>query len=267
MKEFGLQLYSIRHHFTCEEDTRESFRIMKDCGYTHAQTAGTYSYMSPEKFKELADEYGIELMGTHYDWDLICNDIEGTARYHKAIGAKYIGIGGATLGNTKEEILSFIDKFNNLAKIYVEDYGFEALTYHNHTQEFCKIDGKTRMDWLIEGFDKRYTGFVLDSLWAQLGGENVCELIEKMGKSVVCVHLKDLTPNHKYKLENGKTLYAFPRLIEVGEGNMKFEGIIRTAEKYGCRYFTVEDEYYSTGESYDSIRISAKNIREKYLEK
>ena len=41
MKEFGLQLYSIRDHFTTPEDTRESFKRMGECGYSHAQTAGT----------------------------------------------------------------------------------------------------------------------------------------------------------------------------------------------------------------------------------
>jgi sugar phosphate isomerase/epimerase len=269
MKEFGLQLYSIDNHFTCEEDTRESFRIMKECGYTHAQTAGTYDYISPEKFRALADEYGIKLMGTHYEWDLICNDVEGTAKYHKTIGAEYIGIGGTSFGTppSKERLLNFIDKFNEMAKIYVEDYGFKALTYHNHVKEFRKIEGRTIMEWLIEGLDKRYTGFVLDSLWAHLGGENVCELIDAMGERVVCVHLKDLDPCHTYLLENGRKLTTMPKLIEVGEGNMKFKGIIKAAEKYGCKYFTVEDEYYTTGESYDSIRTSAKNIKEKFLDK
>ena len=50
MKEFGLQIYSIRDHFTTPEDTRESFRRMKEYGYSHAQTAGTYSYMPAEDF-------------------------------------------------------------------------------------------------------------------------------------------------------------------------------------------------------------------------
>ena len=48
---------------------------------------------------------------------------------------------------------------------------------------------------------------------------------------------------------------------------MKFEGIILTAEACGCQYFTVEDEHHTTGESYDSIRISAENIKKKLLEK
>ena len=39
MKHFGLQIYSIRDHFTTEEDTREAFLEMKKMGYSYAQTA------------------------------------------------------------------------------------------------------------------------------------------------------------------------------------------------------------------------------------
>lgn len=269
MKEFGLQLYSIRDHFTTVEDTRESFRRMKECGYSHGQTAGTYSYISPEEFRALADEFGIELMGTHYNWDLICNDVEGTVKYHRTIGAKYIGIGSMPSGVRKDKaaLLAFIDKFNEMAKIYVEQYGFEKLTYHNHSFEFVKLEGKNVMDYLIEGLDPKYTAFVLDSFWAHVGGEDVRALLERLNGRVVCVHLKDLDPCYKYELADGKTMGYLPKRIEVGCGNMKFEGIIRTAEACGCRYFTVEDEHYSTGESYDSMRISAENIKAKFLEK
>ena len=61
MKHFGLQLYSIRDHFTTEEDTREAFLEMKKMGYSYAQTAGTYDYITAEKFARYAKEAGIEI--------------------------------------------------------------------------------------------------------------------------------------------------------------------------------------------------------------
>lgn len=268
MKEFGLQLYSIRDHFTNAEDTRESFKRMKDCGYSHAQTAGKYSYIAPAEFRALADEYGIELMGTHYSWTAICENVEETIAYHKTIGATYIGIGSmpSDARNSKEALLAFIDKFNEMAKVYVEA-GFKALTYHNHSFEFVKIEGKTIMDYLIDGLDPKYTAFVLDSFWAHVGGEDVRALIERLNGRIACVHLKDLDPCFRYELADGSHMSYLPKRIEVGCGNMKFEGIIKTAEACGCKYFTVEDEHYTTGESYDSMRISAENIKAKFLEK
>jgi sugar phosphate isomerase/epimerase len=266
MKEFGLQLYSIRDHFTNAEDTRESFRRMKEYGYTHAQTAGTYSYISPENFRALANEYGIRIMGTHYDWKLICGDVPGTVRYHRILGAPYIGIGSmpSEARSSKAALLQFIAKFNEMARIY-KGYGFK-MTYHHHSFEFVKLEGKTIMDYLIEYLDPDCTMFVIDTYWAQVGGADVRALLERLNGRVADVHLKDLSACHKYLLANGKTLSNLPERIEVGCGTMNFKGIIETAEKCGCIYFTVEDEVYSTGESWDSMRISAENIKATLLE-
>ena len=207
MKEFGLQLHSIRDHFTTPEETRESFRRMREYGYSHAQTAGTYSYISAEAFKALADEYGIELMGTHCKWELFCNEAERMLRYHKALGVSYAGIGHMprALRQSKESILVFIDRFNQIARSYVEE-GFRALTYHHHSFEFMRIDEKTMMDYLIEGLDPRYTAFVVDTFWAQVGGEDVRAFIERLKGRIACVHLKDLDPCYYYKLADGTAM-------------------------------------------------------------
>ena len=266
MKEFGLQLYSIRDHFTDAENTRESFRRMKECGYTHAQTAGTYSYIAPEELRALANEFGIRIMGTHYSWELICNDVPGTVRYHKILGSSLIGIGSmpSEARKTKSGLLTFIAKFNEMARIY-KQYGFK-MTYHHHSFEFVKIEGKRIIDYLIEYLDPTCTMFVIDTYWAQVGGADVRGLLERLNGRVADVHLKDLQPCFKYALANGKTLGNLPERIEVGCGSMDFRSIIDTAEACGCQYFTVEDEVYSTGESWDSMRISAENIKATLLE-
>ena len=240
---------------------------LKKMGYDYVQTAGTYDYITPEEFAKYAKDAGIEICGTHYNWDLIRNDVEGTIRYHEILGTTNVGIGGMPMAarDDIEGLNAFIDEFNRMARIYHER-GFK-LTYHNHSFEFRKIDGKTIMDYLIEGLDPRYTAFVLDSFWAHIGGEDVRALIERLNGRVTCVHLKDLDPCYKYELADGTTISYLPKRVEVGCGNMKFEGIIKTAEACGCKYFTVEDEHYSTGESYDTMKISADNIKAKFLEK
>ena len=268
MKKFGLQIYSIRDHFTTEEDTAASFAKMKEYGYTQAQTAGTYSYISPEKFRALADENGIEIVGTHYDWNLICNDMEGTIAYHRTLGTTNIGIGGmpGEARGTKEGLFAFIDKFNEMAKIYGE-HGFK-LTYHNHSFEFVKLeDGKTLFDHLIEKFDPVNAGFVIDVCWLHLGGADIYDILERLEGRIVMLHLKDVAACRPIKTEGGGVIGHLPERIEVGCGNINFARIIPAAEKIGCHLFVVEDEIYSTGESYDSVRISAENIIAKFLEK
>ena len=267
MKHFGLQIYSIRDHFTTEEDTREAFIEMKKMGYSYAQTAGTYDYITAEKFAQYAKEAGIEICGTHYNWELIKNDVEGTIAYHKILGTTNIGIGGMPMSarGDLEGLNAFINEFNALAKVYAA-HGFK-LTYHNHSFEFKKLpDGKTLFDHLVEKLDTETTSFVLDTHWVQHGGADVRAVIEKLAGRIDILHLKDMEACHRYELADGKILNA-PAIIEIGAGNINFADIIPLAEKCGVKYFVVEDDRCIPGRSYEINKKSADYLIEHFLEK
>lgn len=268
MKEFGLQLWSIRDEFTTPERTRAAFKKMQEYGYTLAQTAGTYDYISPEDFRKYADEAGIRLVSTHYNFDRICNDVEGTARYHKILGAEEIGIGGYPTSDF-ESLKAFIKKFNEMARIYHDNYGYK-LAYHNHSIEFSnqyvEIEGKRKYDYLMEELDPETTNFTLDSYWAQVAGIDVRFLIERLKGRINCLHLKDCEANHIFQLADGKSMHA-PERIEIGRGTMNFPEIIKTAEQNGVKYFIVEDEIYSTNNPLESVKMSADYIKAHLLEK
>ena len=64
MKEFGLQLYSVRDHMDTEEGVKETFIKLKEMGYSTAQTAGTYDFIAPERFAEYAKDAIFALGGS-----------------------------------------------------------------------------------------------------------------------------------------------------------------------------------------------------------
>ncbi len=266
MKEFGLQLWSVHDFFKTEEDTEKSFRKIASFGYSTVQTAGTYDFISPENFRRYADKAGLRIIGTHYNWDRIKNDIAGTMRYHRILGTCDIGIGGMATPDM-ESLRAFIADFNRLAAIYHKE-GF-ILTYHNHDEEFSgqfrSYEGKTKFDYLMEELDPECTAFNLDGYWAQVAGMDVRDLIERLHGRLSVFHLKDFEAHHAFSHPDGTTYYA-PYYIEVGKGNMNFPGIIRAAEAAGCRHFIVEDERYSTGDPMDSVRMSAEYVKAHLLE-
>ncbi len=268
MKKYGLQIYSVRDQFTNEEDTKNAFLALAEMGYTSVQTAGTYDYISPEKFAQYAKDAGIEICGTHYNWDLIKGDVEGTIAYHKTLGTTNIGVGGMPMYARKDldGLNTFINEFNSMAKIYHE-HGFK-LTYHNHSFEFVKLpDGKTLFDHLVEKLDPECTSFVLDTYWVQHGGADVRATIERLNGRIDILHLKDMEACHGYTLANGNGLAA-PAIIEIGAGNINFKDIIPTAEKCGVKYFVVEDDRApSTGDSLAAVKKSADYINANLLEK
>ena len=265
MKEFGIQIFSVRDYFRDEEGIKHAFAALAEMGYKSIHTAGTYDFISPERFKSYADEVGIEICGTHYDYDRIINDVEGTVKYHEALGTKNIGIGGMPKERrgSEKELYSFIHEFNRLAEIYSKR-GFK-LTYHNHSFEFAKTtDGRTYFDHLIDGLDPNNTSFVFDTYWAQYAGVDVRRMIERLSGRIEILHLKDLEIVLE-KDDNGTVTNNYPGIAEIGAGNINFSDIIPVAEKFGVKYFVVEDDRCIKDRSLEYAKRSADYIKKNLL--
>lgn len=253
MKQFGLQLYSIREALKTEEDFAESMKKIAEMGYKDLHTAGCA--IDEQRFIDIIRENGMSVCGTHCSYDLIVGDVEKSIALHKKWGTKIAGIGsmpGFALANP-ESLKKFIDTYNETAKRYAAE-GMK-LSYHNHAFEFYRIDGtKTVMDYLYEGFDPENVSFVLDTCWVQVGGGDVRHWIEKLAGRIDILHIKDCM---SFKGEDGKVRQT---MTEVGNGNLWIEGIVDTADKTGVKYYVVEQDT-CPGDPFDSIKQSADYLK------
>lgn len=264
MKQFGLQLYSVRDHMTDEASVKDTFFKLVEMGYTQCQTAGTYDFISPEKYAQYARDAGIEICGTHYNWDRIRNDIEGTVAYHRILGTTNVGIGAMPweVRSSVDTLNTFIDEFNGCAAKYAK-YGMK-LTYHNHSFEFKRLeDGRTLFDHLAEKFDKNNVSFVLDTYWLQHGGVDIRETIEKLAGRVDILHIKDMEAFRHITI--GESGVDVPYIAEIGAGNINFKSIIPLAEACGVKYFVVEDDRAVEVGSFDAVKRSADYIKANLL--
>ena len=251
IKQIGLQMWTLRDHMGTPEGIRMAFRKMKELGYDGAQTAGCR--IPYEDYARIAHEEGIEIWGTHEEFEYMLDDIEKEIRVHKIMGTSLMGIGGF-MCNTAEETERFIEQANRIAdRIYEEGMKF---TYHNHSHAFTKFpDGRRPIDMLIEGLDPKKTSFVLDTYWVQHGGADIRYMMEKLAGRIDLIHLKDM----------GKTREPDEQFItEIGNGNLWWEGIIHTAEKIGVKYYVVEQDVYP-GDPFDSIKISSDYLHEHFM--
>lgn len=253
MKQFGLQLYSVRDALKTEEDFASSMKKLATMGYKDLHTAGCE--IDEKRFVEIIHENGMSICGTHYKYEKIIEDVPGTIALHKMWGTTNIGIGSMPgyAKNDVEGLKKFINIYNETAKIYASE-GFK-LTYHNHAFEFNRIDGtKTIMDYLYEGLDPENVSFVLDTCWVQVGGGDVRHWIEKLAGRIDILHIKDCMA---YKDEDGKQRQT---MTEVGNGNLWIEGIIDTADKTGVKYYVVEQDT-CPGDPFDSVKQSADYLK------
>lgn len=261
-KKLGVQAYTFRSYYdgeTATEQTLEkAFRTIKEHGYDEIQTAG-FGKIGIEKYAELAHNAGIDIVGTHYDYNEMLNNTDEAMRKHKEIlKTNIMGIGGMPLAprNDKQELFKFIDDFNKIGD-KIKPYGFK-LTYHNHHFEFVKFDdGKSIMDYLYEELNPETVSFCLDTHWVQRGGGNPTTWIQKLAGRIDILHLKDMAV---INTENG----TVPLITEVGNGQIDFDSVVDVAEKCGVQYYCVEQDT-CPGDPLDSLKKSAEYIKKRYM--
>lgn len=251
----GVQAFTVRDFMQNEADIAETFCKLKALGYDQVQTARCA--VPYEVYGELADKAGIEIVGTHDSFALMCDDFEQALANHKALGTLNMGIGGMFFQEepvTPEQVEDFIAKANavgaNAAK-----YGGK-FTYHNHAHEFVRLsNGRTIMDMLTEGLDPKVTSFVLDTFWVQRGGGEPSDWIEKLSGRIDILHLKDML------IEQGTKEM---KITEIGNGNLNWERILTTAARCGVKYYVVEEDF-CPGDPFDSLKISSDYIHKNFM--
>lgn len=251
IKKLGVQLYTVRDFMQTEEDVRETFRKLKALGYDQAQTAGCA--IPYEVFGQLAKEEGIEIVGTHDNFQLMCDDFDAALKNHQALNTMYMGV-GILNKHTAAEYEEFVKKANIVGE-KLAPYG-GRFTYHNHSHEFAALDdGRKGWNILVEGLNPETTSFVLDTYWIANAGGDVINWINKLSGRVDILHLKDKSVTPK-----SQNTY----ICEIGVGNLNWDGIIEAAHKAGVKYFVVEQDT-CPGDPFDSLKISAEFIRKNFM--
>ena len=254
IEKLGVQLYTVRDHMNTVQEVRETFKKLKDMGYDQAQTAGTK--ISYEDFGRIAQEEGLEIVGTHDSWDRLLNDFDEALRVHELLHTDLMGIGGIGMLDVPQ-IEDFIKNANRIGQKAAQ-HG-KKFTFHHHSHEFIKrSNGKTMMDMLVDGFDKNNVSFVLDTYWIQNGGGDVRHWIDILAGRIDILHLKDMKKDAA-ESDWQKTTYC-----EIGNGNMWWEGIMECAEKAGVKYYVVEQDQ-TPGDPFESLMMSSEFIRKHFM--
>ena len=185
ISKIGLQLYSVRGSLDTPEKAAETFKKLKAMGYDEGQTAGCYG-MPYDLFYSLAQDEGIEIVGTHDDFNLMKTDIEKSIANHKMLHTTNMGIGGFAAQDVAA-VEEFIETANRIA-CHIADEGMK-FTYHNHSQEFFMDQGKSLLEWVIENSSKCY--FQLDCGWAMNAGTYPPSFIRRYLNRFIAIHVKE----------------------------------------------------------------------------
>lgn len=248
MMKIGAQLYTVRAFTQTVEGIDETFRKVAEIGYKTVQCSAMGA-IAPEKLREIAEKYGLEIGITHYAFERIRDNTEEVIAEHKAFGCKNIGVGympDAYQDMGMEGYRKFIREFAPAAQ-KIKENGM-TLSYHNHDFEFEKFNGEYPYDVLANEMPD--LNFIPDVYWVQMGGRTPAQLIEKLAGRIKVCHLKDLTIRGKKQA-----------MAPVMEGNLDFASILAACEKAGVEYGMVEQDNTYDLDPFEALRISYENLK------
>jgi len=128
------------------------------------------------------------------------------------------------------------------------------LCYHNHAFEFAPTGTgtETLFDVLMKEAQPDLVGLELDVMWAAVAGVSPVSILQKHGKRVQLLHLKDLDKSAKQQFAEG---VPAPWFKEVGKGTIDFPALLKAAKKAKVQHYFVEQDQ-TPGNPLDSLRES-----------
>ena len=249
----GAQLYTVREFTRTPADIAATFRKVKRIGYEAVQCSAL-GPIPPEELRKIADGEGITICATHVGFERLRDETDAVIEEHKIIGCDNPAIGGMPQDyrGSAEGLMQFAKEAGEVGKKLAE--AGLTFSYHNHSFEFEKFDGRLGLDIIYEETDPRHVLAELDTYWVQHGGGDPAEWIDKLGDRIVLLHLKDMT------MHGSEQFFA-----EVGEGNLNWPAILKAARAANTRWYLVEQDTCER-DPFESLEISFKNLKEMGLE-
>lgn len=244
-QQIALQLYTIRDHLKTTIDFAASMKKVREAGYTAVQISGVGEVRNQDIVRILNDE-GLTCCATHEPSDTILNEPQKVVETLQELNCRYTAYpypAGIDFTNPAS-VNDLISKLDAAGTVLRENDC--VLTYHNHSIEFLRIDGKLILDRIYDETDPQNLSGEIDTYWVQHGGGDPADWCSKLTNRLPLLHLKDYGISEENKQ---------PIMKEIGSGNLNMPEIIRTSEEAGCAWFIVEQDT-CPGDPFDSIKIS-----------
>ncbi|HCG77487.1 MAG: sugar phosphate isomerase/epimerase [bacterium (Candidatus Ratteibacteria) CG_4_10_14_3_um_filter_41_18] len=243
----GAQLYTLRDYLKTPEDIAETLKQVREIGYSVVQLSGL-GPIEPKDLRKILDGEGLYPCSTHTGYEKIIKETQKVIEEHKILGAPIVVCPGlpSELHNG-EGYKKVALELSRAGEIFVKN-GL-SLAYHNHGIEFEKYGDKIGLEILYAESNPEYLQAEIDTYWVQYGGGDPAEWCNKMKGRLPVLHLKDMG------IKDNK-----PIMMEVGEGNLNWEAIIKAAQDAGTKWYLVEQDICQRP-PIESLKISLENMK------
>ena len=270
----GVQMFNLKNKME-EIGVYETMRTIHELGYHYVEV--TQIQMTSENVSELqraSIDFNIKIAAISAPLDSmpgsqgesLTTDFDKIVNDCKTLDCNFIRIGmmPVNLMGNKSKAMEYISEAEKMAE-RLKQHNIE-LYYHNHHIEFEKYDGQALLDIMKEQTSN--LGFELDVHWAQRGGANPIEVINRFAGRVALIHLKDYRVG-QIDLSDLKDMSNFMNkftgnieFAELGKGNLDIKGILEAGLTSGVQYFLIEQDDTYGRDPFDCLKDSGDYLRQ-----
>ena len=246
--QLAAQLYTVRDFTNTPADITTTMKKVKQLGYDAVQCSAL-GVIDAHELKRIVDGEGLTICATHTDYGRMRNEPQAVIDEHNLWGCKHAAIGGLPQEyRNAEGYARFAKDASEVAKRLAE--GGLTFSYHNHSFELEKFNGRTGLEILYQDSDPQYFNSELDTYWIQHGGGDSAAWIRQLKGRAHIVHLKDMAMDGRTQL-----------FAEVGEGNLNWSAILDACTEADVEWYIVEQDTCQR-DPFESLGISLRNLKE-----
>ena len=246
--QLAAQLYTVRDFTNTPAEIATTMKKVKQLGYDAVQCSALGT-IDAHELKRIVDGEGLTICATHTDYERMRDEPQAVIDEHNLWSCKHAAIGGLPQEyRSAEGYARFAKEASEVAKRLAE--GGLTFSYHNHSFELERFNGRTGLEILYEDSDPKYFNSELDTYWIQHGGGDSAAWIRKLKGRAYIVHLKDMAMDDRTQL-----------FAEVGEGNLNWHAILDACKEAGVEWYIVEQDTCQR-DPFESLGISLRNLKE-----
>ncbi len=227
---WSFQLYSARNF----QPWDKVLKLLADAGYAQVEGFGGV-YDDPRAFRAELDRNGLAMPTGHFSIDMLENDFDGARRIAETLGMKVMICPYLVAEQRPGDAAGWRGFGERLAKVgeTARAAGYE-FAWHNHDFEFQPLaDGSVPQDHILAAAPD--IGWEADIAWIIRGGADPLPWIDRQGRRIVAVHVKDIARPGEGLDEDGWS--------DVGHGTVDWKGLLKAlGTKSTARYYVMEQD-------------------------
>jgi len=243
----SVQMFTLRE--LASKDFAATIDAVAKIGYCAVELAGWGNLKSAQEVRKVLDDHGVVCSGSHLGIEPFEKDLNRVLANNQILGNRNLVI--PSLPEPRRiNAAAWRQTAQQLSQIgqACAQRGFE-LSYHNHDLEFRQYDGQRAFDILLQESDANDLKFEVDVFWVKAGGEDPVAFLDRIGRRLSIVHLKDWAKGNER------------RFAPVGEGILDTLGIVEAGRRNGAKWFVIEQDNTYGVPPLEAVATSFRNLR------